>query len=106
MGGGGPDVEAVGGADFRGDFYGEAVALYGFFHGAEVNAYFVDGQNQGSGGGSGYDYLIPHIEFATLHKEFGHADIGEVAHPLAAYFLTRVALEPYFDDHSPRRWPR
>ena len=78
--GGFPDVEAVAGADFGGDFHGEALAFLGLLDGLEVNAELVDGQYQRSGGGAGDHYFVAHFHGAVLNQEFGDTDVGEIAH--------------------------
>lgn len=84
VGGGGecyrfPDVEAVGGADFGWDFHGEALSFDGAVDRAEINADFVDGQQQCSGRGSGDHNFVADFYLATFNIEFGDSEVGEIA---------------------------
>ena len=82
-----PEVEFVGGAYFGGDGDGEAVTFDGLFGGVEVDADFVEGEDDGAGGGACYDDLIARVQLPGFHVELGNADVGEVAHTFGAVFL-------------------
>lgn len=77
-----PEIHAVRGADFAGDFEREAVPFLHYGHGVIFEAQLADLHDDGPGVGAGNHYLVVGVQLARLHEKFAHAEFGEVTHPL------------------------
>ena len=82
-----PEEKFVAWADFCVGLDGEAFALLGHFHWFQIHTNFLHGHGQRACCGTCNHNLVAHMQFASLHLKFCHAQFREVANALGGIHL-------------------
>ena len=95
-----PQVHAVGGADFAGDFEREMLALGDYGHGVVFEAQLSGLHDDGACVGARDYYLVAGMKFSGLEDELAHTQFGIVAYPLGYVSLDATIRQAAAPDSS------